>query len=86
MKHADGLLFGDMVMGESRTVFRIVFAPAAEQIFNLGWCISGEIAGVVDIIFFEFEMDDSGQAVTFKARNPDDSLWMTGTRIDRGSD
>lgn len=86
LKHAEELLFGDMVIGVDGTIYTIVFAPAAEQIFNLGWCISGEIAGVVDIIFFEFEMDDSGQAVTFKARNPDDSLWMTGTRIDHGSD
>ena len=59
------------------------FAPAANQIFNLVYTINGSVAGIWDGMFIEFELDESGQAVSFEARDgDDDELWMSGERIE----
>lgn len=59
----------------------ILFAPAADHIFNLAWYISNEVAGVMEQIFIEFEMDEDGDAQSFVVRFPTDDIWMRGSRI-----
>ena len=36
----------------------------------------------LSVIFIEFELDNNDKAVSFEARNADDKLWLSGTRID----
>lgn len=61
----------------------IYLAPAADQVFNLVWVINGSVAGVVDVIFVEFTLDEDGRAVSFETRfGPEDVLIQRGERID----
>jgi hypothetical protein len=43
--------------------------------------MNGTVAGVIDVLFFEFAMDESGRAVSFELRGPEDELILTGSRI-----
>lgn len=74
-------LAGHMVFGEGMSPETMYLAPAADQVFNPVFLMNGEISTVVGSVFFEFTLDDSGNATSFEVRFGDeDELWMTGKR------
>jgi hypothetical protein len=78
---ANDHLAGTLEFGPSYPAMDIYYAPAAEHVFNPVWVMNGTVAGVIDVLFFEFAMDESGRAVSFELRGPEDELILTGSRI-----
>jgi len=61
----------------------LAFFPKADQVFFPVMLMDGVIAQTFGgLLLFEFKMDNSGYAETFEARLADDSLLMSGTRIE----
>jgi hypothetical protein len=78
---ANEYLSGTLEFGPGDPTFDMIYAPAAEHVFNPVWVLNGTVAGVIDVLYFEFTMGGDGRAVSFHLRGPDDEVMMTGTRI-----
>lgn len=59
----------------------IALVMAAEQVFQMGYIMEGEVAEVGAWGFLEFLMDAEGRAVSFEYRDTDDALMTRGTRV-----
>jgi hypothetical protein len=54
---------------------------AAEQVFQLGFLMDGEVAEVGGWAFMEFVVDATGRAESFEVRDLEDGLVTRGTRL-----
>lgn len=81
--HTDGYLGGDFVTAPGEAPMLFYFAPKADQVFNPVFTVNGTPAEVMEDSFIEFTLGDDGLATSFEIRYGDeDTLWMTGRRID----
>ena len=82
LTHQDGYLGGDFAFpGQPPT--RFLFAPLTDQVFSPVFTVNGTPAEVITDAFIEFALDAVGRGASFEARyGEEDTLWMTGRRID----
>lgn len=79
----NGFLHSVMNIGPYSDPHDMAFFPQSEQVFFPVMLMDGVIAESFEGgVLFEFTLDDSGKADSFQARFADDSLWLSGTRID----
>ncbi|GMQ82132.1 MAG: hypothetical protein BMS9Abin05_1575 [Rhodothermia bacterium] len=83
LTYENGFLHSVMNIGPYTDPHDLAFFPKADQVFFPVMLMDGVIAQTFGgAVLFEFNMDSSGQAETFEARFPDDSLWLSGSRVE----
>ncbi len=80
--YEDGYLHAIMNIGPYTDPHDLALFPKSEQIFYTVLLIDGSPAQIWQQTLFEFETDSSGRSVSFEARREDDSIILTGLRID----
>jgi len=72
-------LVGGLTEGPPGLPSEFVLLPVAENVFNPGWVMDGEIFEVEVDMYFEFDVQD-GQATGYDVRGLEDRLMMRGIR------
>ncbi|MCH8123497.1 MAG: DUF2911 domain-containing protein [Bacteroidetes bacterium] len=83
LTYENGFLHTVMDIGPYTDAHDLAFFPRSDQVFFPVMLMDGVVAQSFEGgVLFEFNMGSSGQAETFEARLADDSIWLTGTKID----